>query len=137
MSLFFPNLQNIKNPKPVSLVTIFFFSVIFTNQPTGSIWSSSRDVHGYLYLCIYPLPMQFFAWTGAERPLSVDWCGASLPLAWSPKRGEMFRIGHNPSPPPPGKVGMVFSPLKHYTIWSIFTFSFHFYSESFISESRG
>ena len=43
----------------------------------------------------------FFAWTGAERPSSVDWCGASLALAWSPKNGEVFRIGRDaPSPLP-------------------------------------
>ena len=35
----------------------------------------------------------FFAWTGVECPLAVDSCGASLALAWSPKNGEVFRIG--------------------------------------------
>ena len=42
-----------------------------------------------------PSHASFFAWTGAERPLSVDWCIASLPLAWSPKNGEVFQIGHD------------------------------------------
>ena len=37
----------------------------------------------------------FFARTGAERPLSMDWCRASLALAWSYKNGEAFRIGRN------------------------------------------
>ena len=31
----------------------------------------------------------------------MDWCGASLTLAWSPKNGEVFRIGRDPLPPPP------------------------------------
>ena len=39
----------------------------------------------------------FFAWTGAEHPLSVDWCGASLALAWSPKNGEVFQIRRPPT----------------------------------------
>ena len=29
--------------------------------------------------------------TGAERHSSMDWCGASVALAWSPKNGEVFR----------------------------------------------
>ena len=39
--------------------------------------------------------MQFFlhGWTGAGRPSSVDWCGVSLALAWSPKNREEFQIG--------------------------------------------
>ena len=69
----------------------------------------------FVTLFVCPLPMQFFAsmdwcgaslvrglvrsvprpWTGAEPPLTVDWCGASLALAWSPKNGEVFRIGLN------------------------------------------
>ena len=30
--------------------------------------------------------------------LSVDWCGAPLTLAWSPKNGEVFQIGRDPPP---------------------------------------
>ena len=47
-------------------------------------------------VCLFVCPRShaiFFAWTGAERLSSVDWCGASLALAWSPKNGEVFRIG--------------------------------------------
>ena len=39
-----------------------------------------------------PFPCNFLRpWTGADCPSSVDWCGASLALAWSPKKGEVFR----------------------------------------------
>ena len=61
---------------------------------TGPIQSSSRDVHGYMCRYMSPSHVFFFAWTGAERPLSLDWCGASLAIAWSPKNGEDF--GLNP-----------------------------------------
>ena len=54
-----------------------------------------------LYIFICPLPMLFFAWTWAERSSSVNWCGASLALAWSPKNGEAFRIGLSPPSPNP------------------------------------
>ena len=30
---------------------------------------------------------------------SVDWCGASFALAWSPKNGEVFQIGCVIPPP--------------------------------------
>ena len=59
-----------------------FFSL---NRPTGRICSSSRDVR--------PSHAIIVAWTGAESPLSVDWCGAFIALAWSPLNGEGFGIG--------------------------------------------
>ena len=44
--------------------------------------------------------MRFFLrpWTGAEPPLSVDWCKASLALAWSFKNVEVFQIVASPPP---------------------------------------
>ena len=44
---------------------------------------------------VSPPPVFFLLrpWTGAECPSSVDWCRASLALAWSSKNGEVFQIG--------------------------------------------
>ena len=48
-------------------------------------------IYVYVYICIYmykyvPFLCEFLPpLTGEERPLSVDWCEASLALAWSPK----------------------------------------------------
>ena len=87
-------------------------TIFSPNRPTGPIQSSSHDVRPYLvFSFVCPLPMHFFCvrglvrsapcpWTGAERPSSVDWCGASLALVWRPKKGEVYRIGRvTPAPP--------------------------------------
>ena len=49
----------------------------------------------YICLSVCPLFVKFFLrlWTGAERHSSMDWCGASVALAWSPKNGEVFQNG--------------------------------------------
>ena len=57
-------------------------------------------------LYIVPIPCNFFAWTGAKRPTSVDWCGAFLALVWSPKNRKVFQIGRD-SPPLPATAAMV------------------------------
>ena len=40
-------------------------------------------------------------WTGAEGHLSMDWCGASVALAWSPKNRDVFQNGRIIPPPSP------------------------------------
>ena len=52
-----------------------FFS---PNRPTGPIRSSSRDVCPYVSMLSPPHAIFWRPWTGAERLLPVDWCGASL-----------------------------------------------------------
>ena len=55
-----------------------------------------------LSVCLFvPFPCDFFlrGWTCAEPASSVDWCKSCLALAWNPKNGEVFQIGHDPPPP--------------------------------------
>ena len=59
---------------------------------THSHISSRESLFSTLHLC------EKVTFTGAKRPLLVDWCGASLALTWSPKTGRCSELDAT-SPP--------------------------------------
>ena len=65
---------------------------VFKDCALRPILSSSRNVSLYIYLSV-PFHVIFLLrpWTGAECHSSMDWCGASVGLAWSPKNC-IFRV---------------------------------------------
>ena len=51
-----------------------------------------------LFVCCFLSPSHAIFLRGLGHPSSLDWCGESNALAWSPKNGEVCQIGHNPPP---------------------------------------
>ena len=66
-------------------INFFFLS---PNRPIGPIPSSSRNVRVLSFVVCFPLPMRFFS---VNRVRIFAWTESAL--AWSPKNGEVFRIG--------------------------------------------
>ena len=64
------------------------------NWPIGPIRSTSCDVRPCVSVRVCPLPMPFFCVRGlVHASLVRGLVHASVALAWSPKNGEVFRIG--------------------------------------------
>ena len=72
---------------------IFLDLQFLPNRPLGRF---GLVVAMSIYLLPVPLQVNFLRpWTGVEGHSSMDWCGLSVALAWSPKNGELFQNGRN------------------------------------------